>query len=520
MSSENSSWNPIGSILDRKLFPATTQKPALRQIKALILLLPFIFTSCTSSYNLQPTPSNTPQPVSSPPLVRLSSDRSTSTPFQPLSPTPPILTPTPTQTPLPITATPTALPITPTPTIPSWPPPHFGGSGPAPVTPVPPPAQILSNSETINFLLLGSDRRGRSFRTDTLIIASVRPHDHLVTLISIPRDLFVYIPGWTMQRINTAYQHGEITEYPGGGRQLVKDTILYNFGIHIDHLAMVEFEGFKQIINTLGGIDVPLVCPFTDWHIIDPERSEHLVSNWELFTIGPGVVPMDGELALWYSRSRLRSSDFDRGRRQQEVLRAIFSQGIKINVIPRIPSLYNELRNIITTDISFSTILSLVPLATKLSAPRIRSYYIDRTYVNAWRTPQGSAVQLPDYPPLLEMLNEAMSPPSEPDISRLTALVNVWNGTNYNQWEVLAAERLHYVGYNTIINSADHNSYTHSLLIDFTSEQNDQDLQNLRNALGLPPSALVAEPDPDSDYDYRFIIGEDYNPCFNPATLP
>ena len=501
-------------------FPLMSWYPSTTQTKASILLTLLLLSACAA----QPTPdlsaTSTPQLISSPSLVKLINTRATSTPFQPCSPTPPTLTATPTLTPLPATATPTPVSYTPTPTIPSWPPPHFGGPGPTPVTPVPPPTMILSSAETVNFLLLGSDRRGLSFRTDTIIIASVRPRDNLVTLISIPRDLFVYIPGYTMQRINTAYQHGEITNYPGGGQQLIKDTVLYNLGIHIDHVAMVEFAGFKEIINTLGGIDVPLVCSFTDWHIIDPDRSEHDVNNWELHTIGPGVIHMDGALALWYARSRMRSSDFDRGRRQQEVLRAIYTKGMNINVITRIPALYNDLRAMVTTDVSLGTILNLVPMVAKLSAPRIRSYYINRDYVNSWRTPQGAAVQLPDYVPLLEMLKEAMGLPSDPDESRLTAVVEIWNGTNYPNWDILGAERLHYLGYNTKINTADDTNYDQSLLIDLTGEQDEQALRSLGEALGLPASALVSDPDPDSDYDYRFIIGIDYNTCFDPAKLP
>jgi polyisoprenyl-teichoic acid--peptidoglycan teichoic acid transferase len=520
MSSEIFRWNHADSP-PRVLFsPQASRPPSVNQIKASFLLVLLLLSACNFPATPQPTATNTPQPISSPPLVKLVSTQATSTAFQPWSPTPPTLTATPTQTPLPFTVTPTPFPYTATPTLQSWPPPHFGGPGPTPVTPVPPPVQVLSSSETINFLLLGSDRRGSSYRTDTIIIASIRPHDHLVTLISIPRDLFVYIPGWTMQRINTAYQHGEITDYPGGGQQLIKDTILYNLGIYIDHVALVEFEGFKEIIDTLGGVDVPLVCSFTDWHIIDPDLSEQTSTNWHLYTIGPGVVHMDGDLALWYSRSRLRSSDFDRSRRQQEVLRAIYSKGMSINVIPHIPSLYNDLRSMITTDINLSTILNLVPLAAKLSAPRIRSYYINRTYVNGWRTPQGAAVQLPDYPPLLEMLQEAMGPPTEPITSRLNIVVEIWNGTTNSHWDTLAAERLHYLGYNTEINEADHTDYTQSLLFDYTPEQNAQDLQALGKALGLPSSALMSEPGHESEYDYRLIIAQDYNPCFNPAALP
>jgi polyisoprenyl-teichoic acid--peptidoglycan teichoic acid transferase len=104
----------------------------------------------------------------------------------------------------------------------------------------------LTDNETINFLLIGSDRRptGTSHRTDTMLIAIVWPREGQVSLISIPRDLWIYIPTVGMQRINTAYQSGESGGYPGGGMGLLKDTFLQNLGIRIDHTAMVEFDGF------------------------------------------------------------------------------------------------------------------------------------------------------------------------------------------------------------------------------------------------------------------------------------
>ena len=113
---------------------------------------------------------------------------------------------------------------------------------------------VIDVPDSVTFLLLGSDTRGgTSFRTDTIVIAAVRPHDGQVSLISIPRDLWVNIPNVGMQRINTAYQYGENSDYAGGGPGLLKDTILYNFGLQIDHTAMVDFNGFRQIVSTIGG---------------------------------------------------------------------------------------------------------------------------------------------------------------------------------------------------------------------------------------------------------------------------
>ncbi|HEX6035483.1 MAG TPA: LCP family protein, partial [Anaerolineales bacterium] len=142
-------------------------------------------------------------------------------------------------------------------------------------------SQVLNNGqETVNFLLIGSDRRsGTSFRTDTMVIAILRPHEGQVSLISIPRDLWVSIPGWENQRINTAYQHGISVDYPGGGPGLLKDTIQYNLGIRIDHTAMVDFDGFRQIVDTLGGVDVPVSCAYTDWRLIDPSYDPENENN-------------------------------------------------------------------------------------------------------------------------------------------------------------------------------------------------------------------------------------------------
>jgi len=443
----------------------------------------------------------------------------TKTPFQPSVPTATI------RPPLPPTRTSPPPLATAIPSFGQWPPPNSLVSGYPPVIAVPPPYPVVSDENTVNFLLIGSDRRTTSFRTDTLVIISIRPRDHLVTMISIPRDLFIYIPGWTMNRINTAYQEGELIKYPGGGAALLKDTILYNLGIKIDHTAMVEFNGFAQIVNTLGGIDLPLACPFTDWHIINPGRSDQDPNNWKLYTVGPGVIHMDGDLALWYARSRMRSSDFDRGRRQQEVLRAIYTHSMKIGVIPQIPKLYNDLRETVVTDLSLDTILQLVPLATDLGSARIRSFYINTHYVSSWWTPAGASVQLPKHSELQAMLKEAMAPPDPNEIANLGATIEIWNGTTHPDWDVLAAERLHYAGFITSLAPADQcngvgcANTTQTLLYDFTADQDPAQSSAILLALGLPASSLVNRPDPKGAQDYRLIIGADYNPCFNPANL-
>ena len=381
-------------------------------------------------------------------------------------------------------------------------------------------SQILNNGqETVNFLLIGSDKRpGGSFRTDTMVIAILRPNDGQVSLISIPRDLWVYIPDWQNQRINTAYQHGISVGYPGGGPGLLKDTILYNLGIRIDHTAMVEFDGFRQIVDTLGGVDVPVSCPYTDWRLIDPSYDPNNENNWFLYTTGPGLIHMDGDLALWYARSRQKSNDFDRGRRQQEVLRALFSQGLQAGTLSRIPELYNDLKDTVDTDLNLVDLLQLSLYAPKMTNADIHSYYIRPPYVTSWITEQGAYVLLPNEDALHQMLTEAMSPsPRAPERQAIT--VDVMNGTSTTGLDSLAASRLNYAGYETYIIPSDRQDYAYSVLIDKTAVQDRSFTDAILNVMGLSPSALISSPDPNSKSNYLLILGNDYQACFRPEKI-
>jgi LCP family protein required for cell wall assembly len=377
----------------------------------------------------------------------------------------------------------------------------------------------LTNNETINFLLIGSDKRpGSSYRTDTMVIAVVWPKEGQVSLISIPRDLWIYIPTVGMQRINTAYQSGEIYGYVGGGPGLLKDTIAYNFGIRIDHTAMVDFDGFRRIVDTLGGVEVPISCAFTDWRLIDPSYDPENENNWWLFTVGPGQVHMDGDLALWYARSRLRSNDFDRGRRQQEVLRTIFAKALQTNTFSKIPQLYNDFSSTVVTDLGLGDLLLMSPYAVNFTNANIRGYYIRPPYVSSWVTPGGAAVLLPSEAELNQMLIEATTLSSYA-VERKIIKVDVQNGTPFDTWDALAASRLNYAGYQTAISNADRRDYTSSVIIDFTPGQNPDQRQTIISTLNLNSANIISLPDANSPVQYRVILGYDYEPCFQPQDL-
>ena len=146
-------------------------------------------------------------------------------------------------------------------------------------------------------------------RTDTMIIVSINREAQTASMVSLPRDLYVYMPNRIMGRLNTAVNLG--------GVELLEQTILYNFGIPIHYHAQVDFDGFKQIVDLLGGVSMAVSCPLEEWRLLSPELDPTLEENWGRFKLEAGMHQMDGDLALWYARSRLTTTDFDRGRRQQ-----------------------------------------------------------------------------------------------------------------------------------------------------------------------------------------------------------
>lgn len=489
---------------------------------ALTVCLALLISSCGTS-----APPQAPLPFI---LITSAPDASpTPTPFQPslATPTLPLLYAS--------GSNPAPLPFLPTETPYSPPTPQASPTATAPIEQLfptqaaPPPAEALvvnptplppltTENETINFLLIGSDRRptGTSHRTDTMLIAIVWYREGQVSLISIPRDTWLYIPTVGMQRINTAYQSGE-GSYPGGGMGLLKDTILQNFGIRIDHTAMVEFDGFRRIVDTLGGIDVPIACPYTDWRLISPGLDENNENNWWLYTVGPGQVHMDGDLALWYARSRSKSSDFDRGRRQQEVIRTIFQKALQTDTFSKIPQLYNDFSSTVITDMSLGDMLSLAPYAVNFTNANIRSYYIRPPHVQPWTTPGGAAVLLPQES-LNSMLVEATTL-STYAAARETITIEVQNGSYFDTMDALAASRLNYAGYETVTNPADNRNYGTSVLVDFTTTQDPNQRQTILNVLGTYSANVLSIPDPNSKVQYRVIVGADYESCFRPEDL-
>jgi len=450
----------------------------------------------------------------------------------------PYRTPVPTWT-LPPQATPSAalpdgtlapaVPATPTPTARPGIDPTLGVTTPNPyatlVTPIPEPMpQLFLDKDIVNILLLGRDtaKDSKSYRTDVIIVVSINRKANAVTLLTIPRDLFVYIPGWTMNRINTAAAYGDSINYPGGGVALLEQTLLYNLGIPIHGWARIDFSGFKQVIDILGGVEVPVSCAMQDWRLknpYDPTVDVQDADNWELYTVETGLRKMDGDLALWYARSRKRSSDYDRSRRQHQVLRAMLEKGLQLNMLAKVPELYQQYSQIVDTDLGLGDVLQFVPLAASLDRARIKSRFIGRDQVWSWTTPAGAAVLLPDRAAISAVLAEAFQPPPQNTLVRSGPAVEIWNGTPNTALAALAEDNLNWAGLAPVLGRADRTDYATTTLYDFTTSPKGSIRAELQRVLNVSDANVIVAPDPNAPYPYRVVLGADFNSCVKPQHI-
>ena len=250
-------------------------------------------------------------------------------------------------------------------------------------------------------LVLGSDRRSQGgYRTDVVMLLTVDTHKRTVSTVSFPRDLYVKIPGQQPNRINTVM--------PRGGFDLLVRTFEVNFGIHPDYYVLVEMQAFTEIIARLDGITVEVGKPLRD----RCDRSLDL-SKEGWCEVKPGTMEMDGPTALWYVRSRYSTSDFDRLRRAQEVLLAIFLKMMRLNAVAHWPQFYNAYREYVQTNLTIPDLLPLLPTAVLVyrDPSRIHQYILTRAEVTPVRTENGSSVLLPKYEKITEIIDQAVLAP-------------------------------------------------------------------------------------------------------------
>ncbi len=271
-----------------------------------------------------------------------------------------------------------------------------------------PPAEILTWNRRgrVNILLLGTDEREcePGARSDTMMVVSIDPDTKAANVLSIPRDLWVGIPGYGQNRINAAHAFGEAYKVPGGGPALAKQTVQNQFGVPIHYYVRVNILGLRKIIDLLGGIDIEVERRIYDVAFPDDKCGTYVLD------IPAGRQHMDGKRAVEYARSRHSSDDFDRSHRQQMVLLAMRDKALSLGVLPRLPQLYREFGNTVKTDLQLPEILALATLGASIPRENIRTYAIDATMTQAWTRPDGAQVLIPINARIAPLIQEVFRP--------------------------------------------------------------------------------------------------------------
>jgi LCP family protein required for cell wall assembly len=235
-------------------------------------------------------------------------------------------------------------------------------------------ATQLAGAGRTNVLLMGVDQRpdqrgSDPGRTDSMIMLSVDRKSGSTVAVSIPRDLWVSIPGHGEGRVNSAYRSGELAK-AGSGQELAKRTVAAALGTHVDRYVLVDMKGLRQVVDRIGGVDIDVSERIVDEAFpTDDYGTRRLV-------IPAGRQHMDGETALAYSRTRHQDNDFGRMARQQQVIAAIRAKLSSPELLTQLPSLWSAVSAAVQTDLSASEFVLLGSTARELSDDKMKKLVI------------------------------------------------------------------------------------------------------------------------------------------------
>ncbi|MEA3310544.1 MAG: LCP family protein [Chloroflexota bacterium] len=372
------------------------------------------------------------------------------------------------------------------------------------------------SNDRVTILVLGIDERQQEsgpFRTDTIMLVTLDPTTLQAGVLSIPRDLWVPIPGYAEDgnRINTAHFLGDLYDHPGGGPALAMETVQYNFGVPVDYYVRLNFQGFIKLVDLVGGVDIDVEQTLHD--------TAYPTSDYgiEVLHIEAGPHHFDGEMALKYARTRHGTGDFDRARRQQQVMVALLERVTSLQMLPQLarkaPQIFTTLEESVSTDMQLDEILALSGLALQVNREEIRFGVIDTSCTQNWITPQGAQVLIPlrdrmrevrDYVfGTVDNLGEEVTPADE------QATLSVRNGTVRPGLATEVSEQLKAQGLDVReASNADRQDYAESVIILYRPKP--ITAEKIRAVLNLPASAVVNGADPSSVYDIIVILGADY----------
>ncbi len=342
-------------------------------------------------------------------------------------------------------------------------------------TPDPSAEYRWNDPRQIRILLLGMDERkgyttDKAYRTDTIILLSIDPIRKTAGLISFPRDLWVDVPNFSQERINTANFMGDNANYPGGGGpRLLMDTIAANFGVPVDKYVRVNFTVFESVVQAVAPNGIEMCVR----EVIDDPTYPDVGFGTINVHFDAGCQVLDPTKLLQYARTRKTAGgDFDRARRQQEVLDALRAQALSAGGITsflgQIPMLWGELSDSYQTNMSLEDLIKLGYLMSEIPRENIQFKVIDQNYIASFgKAPDGSDVLIPNTSAIANLIQSVLYPQPEVTQGDLfsraeaeNATIRVFNGTDIaglagrvQEWLIGKGVTVGSVG-----NAPDHNS--------------------------------------------------------------
>jgi len=379
---------------------------------------------------------------------------------------------------------------------------------------------IKESKGRTNFMILGAGGKehiqGGSVLTDTIIIASLDHNTMDLSMISVPRDLWVHPPGYKPAKINTLYRTS--TQYHDNGFIIPKVTIEDIFGIPIHYYAFIDFKAFTEVIDALGGVDVVIDNKFVDYKYPD--------GNFGYMTIGfdEGPQSMDGETSLQFARSRHgnngESSDFARSRRQHKIILGIKDKLLSFGTLFKIDGIVDAIKDNYQSNIKPCEIYSFLLLASEISKEKTHSLVLDDGPGGLLYTPMeevrdmsysGQYILLPDgnnYKIIRKYVERFLN---NPKVFSKGPSIAVLNGTNTIGLANKVGALLASEGFNVTKRDNTYNRMNYKKTVIYTKTPGDfyQSILLLQGLTNGNPTSVNTEP---LEYgaDIVLILGSDY----------
>lgn len=384
-----------------------------------------------------------------------------------------------------------------------------------------PTPQPWDGKSRINVLVMGLDYRdwenapNEPSRTDSMWLLTIDPVTKTAGMLSIPRDTWVFVPGFDYYKINTAYFLGEANHMPGGGPGLAIKTVEDFLGVPINYYAQIDFNAFVDFIDLIDGIIVNVPEEIK----VDP------VGPGNTVILQPGEQRLYGAVALGYARNRYtEGNDFDRSKRQAQVIMGIRNRVLKPRILPLLiaqaPKLYEKLSAGIHTNMTLQQAIQLAWLAQQIGPEKITTAHIGPNEVINGTSPDGLSIEIP-IPDKIMLLRDQVftssgplgpagtAGPDDQSIAKAeNARLAVENGTSTEGLAGKTSEYLTGQGMNVVETTNADQIYGETTIIDYGGKP--YTVKYLTQLMNINPNRILNRYDPSSQLDVVVILGNDW----------